>query len=222
MQLTIFNGSPRGTASNTELLLSHYIKGFLTTPGNSVETRYLIDEPDMLPLVERFSSSGNVIIAFPLYCDAMPAIVKTFIEALAPLEGRDGNPRLGFFVQCGLPEARHCRYVEVYLEKLAGRIGSEYLGTMIRTGVEGIQLKPDSTTKPIFESFRLMGGYFGEAGVFNETMVRSVAGSDIYSSLTRVYLKALVRTGSINFYWDMILKHNKAYDRRNDRPYQPS
>ena len=44
---------------------------------------------------------------------------------------REGNPPVGFVVQSGFPEGLHSRYVERYLEKLAARLGSPYLGTIV-------------------------------------------------------------------------------------------
>ena len=58
-------------------------------------------------LVEAFARPNAPVIGFPLYTDAMPAVVKYFIEALEPLVGRRDNPPIGFLVQSGFPEGLH-------------------------------------------------------------------------------------------------------------------
>ena len=42
--------------------------------------------------VQAFADAECVWLGFPLYTDGMPGIVKTFIEALEPLKGREDNP----------------------------------------------------------------------------------------------------------------------------------
>ena len=138
MRLTVFNGSPRGKGSNTKFLLEHFLNGFMTTDGNSYEMVYLNRLKDSDKFIKFFQEAEQVLLAFPLYTDAMPAMVKTFIESLEPLCGREGNPDIGFIVQSGFPEAIHSRYIERYLEKLAIRLGCRYIGTVIKGGVEGI------------------------------------------------------------------------------------
>ena len=90
-------------------------------------------------MVQAFAGAECVLLGFPLYTDAMPGMVKHFIEALEPLAGRKDNPSLGFLVQSGFPEGLHSRYVERYLEKLAERLGCPYLGTIVKGNGEGVR-----------------------------------------------------------------------------------
>ena len=126
MKLTVFNGSPRGKKSNTTLLLEHVLKGFMETEGNSYELEYIVNK-DVEELVEMFRKASDIILAFPLYTDCMPGIVKSFIDSLKPLCGKQDNPSIGFIVQGGFPEAYHSRFVERYLEKLAKRLNCQYV-----------------------------------------------------------------------------------------------
>ena len=119
MKLTVFNGSPRGRKSNTKVLLEQFLNGFATSSDNTYEVFYLnrVKEADWF--VKAFKEAKHVVIAFPLYTDCMPAMVKTFIESLAPLRGRRTNPRIGFIIQSGFPEGIHSTYVERYCKKFA-------------------------------------------------------------------------------------------------------
>ena len=127
-RVTVFNGSPRGKKGNTPIMLDEFMKGF----GGEYEIHHLIKTKDLEKQTQAFADAKCVWLGFPLYTDGMPAVVKTFIEALEPFKGREHNPPIGFLVQSGFPEGLHSRYVERYLVGLAARLGSVYLGTIVK------------------------------------------------------------------------------------------
>jgi len=219
MKLTVFNGSPRGPMSNTKILLEHFLRGYLETPGNSCEIYYLNRIHETAAFQQAFGQAEAVLLAFPLYTDAMPGIVKAFIEILQPFIGLENNPPLGFIVQSGFMEATHSRHVEKYLVKLAARLGSEYTGTAVKGGVEGIQVQPPSMTRKLFESFYRIGQTFGQTGRFDEAILRQLAQPERLTWSRTVLLSVMDKLGLANFYWDSQLKANRAYERRFARPY---
>jgi NAD(P)H-dependent FMN reductase len=219
MRLTVFNGSPHGLKSNTKILLDQFLDGFHESEQHSCEVVYLQSETNTERLVDLFRESETVILAFPLHADAMPAVVKAFIEQLAPLCGRVGNPRIGFIVQSGFVEAVHSRYVEKYLQKLAARLNCNYLGTVIRGGVEGIQVQPDWMRRETLALFRELGKRFGHEGNFDAKLVHKLAKTERMSRTGLLIFKLLSKTGIINLYWDGILKKNKAFEQRFNKPY---
>jgi len=219
MKLTVFNGSPRGKGSNTRILLEHFIKGFTTTEGNAHELAYLVRVKEGEDFTKLFQEAEQVLLAFPLYTDAMPAIVKTFIESLEPLCGREGNPGIGFIVQGGLPEALHSRPLERYLEKLAKRLGCRYTGTVIKGGGEGIQSQPPWMTRRLFKSFYELGQTFGETGKFNEQIVLKLGKPEKLSRFRMLFFNLLGKRLSQLMMWDKKLKENNAFDKRFARPY---
>jgi len=215
MKLTVFNGSPRGKGSNTKILLEHFINGFMTTDGNTHELAYLNRVKDSDNFIKLFREAEQVLLAFPLYTDAMPAIVKTFIESLEPLCGKEGNPDIGFIVQSGFPEAIHSRYVERYLEKLAVRLRCRYKGTVISGGVEGIRALPAWMTRKLFKSFYELGKSFGETGEFDEQIVCRLAQPERVTKFQFWVFKLLGH----NLYWNPQLKKNNSFEKRFDKPY---
>ncbi len=215
MKLTVFNGSPRGKGSNTKVLLEHFTNGFMTNDGNTHELAYLVRVKDRESFIKLFKEAEHVLLAFPLYFDAMPAVVKTFIESLEPLCRRKGNPDIGFIVQSGFPESTHSRYVERYLEKLAKRLGCRYKGTVIRGGVEGIRATPDRMNRKLFKSFYELGKAFGETGEFDKQIVFKLGQPE---RLTKFYFW-IIKLVTHKLYWDKMLKKNKAFEKRFARPY---
>ena len=219
MRLTVFNGSPRGKTSNTKVLVEQFGRGFLEKPENSMESAYLNRTRKLKDQVELFAGSRHVILAFPLYTDAMPGIVKHFIEGLAPLCGRPRNPTLAFIVQSGFPEPAHSRYVERYLIKLAARLGCAYHGTAVRGGVEGIQMQPGWMTRKSFRGFYLLGKNYSEDNGFDEAVLKMLAPREKLSKSRLAFFSLLCKLGPGNFYWNYQLKQNKAFDSRFDRPF---
>jgi len=219
MKLTIFNGSPRGKGSNTKILLDHFTKGFLETGNHSIELFYLIKQDEMQEAVRSFQEAECIILAFPLYTDAMPAIVKTFIEALSPFCESPQKPDVGFIVQSGFPEPIHCRAVEKYLEKLSSRLANRYLGTIIKGGVEGIQVQPPGMTRKLFKNFYNLGRYFGKKNMFDNQIVANFTKKERFGFLTIFAFKILRKTGMFDVYWNRQLKKNNAYKIRFSKPY---
>ena len=239
MRLTVFNGSPRGVHSNTSFLLDAFVEGFVSTRGNTIDLAYLIRRGQSGESVRLFSEAEHVLLAFPLYFDAMPAAVKEFIESLEPLRGRPENPTIGFIVQSGFPESTHSRYVERYLEKLAARLGCRFVGAVVKGGVEGIRVPPmqkgwigktivavgkatnTGGVGHLFDVERLrrtlvdLGRIYGETGGFDRDLVAMLAHLEKVSLLgfwvTQIAMRLL--------YWDPMLRANGAYANRYARPY---
>ena len=219
MKLTVFNGSPRGKKSNTAILLEHFLKGFVGTEGNSYELEYIVNNKDIRELVEMFKDANNVILAFPLYTGCMPGIVKPFIESLKPLCGKQGNPSVGFMVQGGLPEAYQSRFVERYLEKLAKRLNCQYVGCIVKGGIEGTRMMPQFMTKRIFNYFYEIGKKYGKSGNFDEELLKRLAKPEHLPAWRRLFYKFSRLTGMANIYWDRQLKENNAFEKRFDRHF---
>src|SRR4030042_5392038 len=239
MKLTVFNGSPRGKESNTGILLEHFLNGFIETQGNTYEIAYLIRGRERNKFVEMFRQAQQVILAFPLSNDALPSIVKEFIESLEPLRKQANNPAIGFIVQSGLPESTHSRYVERHLGKLAVRLGCRYQGTVIRGGVEAIRIPPlldkkihkwichigKATdfagvghfidTEKLFRTFYELGRTFGRAGEFDREIVTKLAQPERLTRLGFLVFQTVVH----NLYFNLLLKRNNAFSKKSDRPY---
>ncbi len=220
MKLTVLNGSPRGRSGNTEILLGWFLEGFESVPGNSHETKYLKRVTEQDGLAETFRDAEAVLLAFPLYTDSMPGIVKSFIDRLSPPAGRGSHPKLLFLVQSGFPEAERSRPVARYLEKLARRLGLPCVGTIVRGGCKGIHVTPPAMTRKIRLAIREIGTGFGGTGELDTEAVARFAGPERLSAVARAGFALMDMAGVANFYWDMNLRKHGAYARRFARPYE--
>ncbi len=219
-QLTLFNGSPRGAKGNTPIMLEKVGQGFSAAGGTIAETLHLVRQNSLADYRDAFAAAEAALVGFPLYTDAMPGIVKTFIEALAPLRGRSGNPALGFVMQSGFPESTHLRHVERYLAKLAARLGSPYLGALIKGGGEGIRLMPDTMNRKLFDQLIALGQSLKETGQFAPDAVQKLAKPERYPAYLIPVFKLLVKTPFLATYWDNQLKENGVYEQRFAQPFK--
>jgi multimeric flavodoxin WrbA len=218
--LTVFNGSPRGKTGNTQILLEQFVGGFEANAGRSHKMHHLNRVSNAERFQQAFAEAEHVLLGFPLYADAMPGIVKAFIEALEPFCGRENNPSIGFLVQSGFPEAAHSRYVERYLEKLSVRLGCPYAGTIVKGNGEGVRFTPPEKNRALFQTLHQLGATYGQTGQFDATLLERLAKPERFPKWMTLAFKVLLKTKIANMYWDNQLKENSAYERRFARPYR--
>jgi hypothetical protein len=217
--LLLLNGSPRGPRSNSMKMLDHVGRGWEHAGGHSPQVLHLAHEADFVRAVEAFGKADAVVLGMPLYTDSVPALVKTYIEALAPYVGVQGNPRLGFLVQSGFQEALHSRPVERYFEKLARRLGCEYAGTIVRGGGEALQAMPPEASRKLWGRLSALGESLYRDGRFEEETLSKVAGVERFSPMAAAGVRVALKIPLTQFYWNGQLKKNGAWDRRFAAPY---
>ena len=214
-KITVFNGSPRGKKGNTPIMLSEFMKGF----GGEHEIHDLVRVKERDQQVQAFREAECVWLGFPLYTDAMPGVVKDFIEALEPLRGRENNPPIGFLVQSGFPEGLHSRYVERYLERLASLLGSPYLGTIVKGNGEGTRIMPAEMNRDLFENLNALGSTFASSGQLEASILKQIASPERYPLILNPIFRLFLRLPMAHGYFDRMLKENDAFESRDDTPF---
>ncbi len=217
MRWTLLDGSPRGKRSNTAILLGALSRG-LGSAGQQAEIVHLSAPRERARAAKLFAGAERVLLGFPLYTDAMPGLVKEFCESLEPLQGRPGNPPIAFLVQSGFPEPGQSRPIERWLELFAARLGSPYLGTIVKGGVEGIQAMPAWMTRGLLGKMEVLGRTLGETGALDRRLLEKLAGPDWLNGWRLPFLHAAIALGSTP-YWKRTLKKNGAWERRRVQPY---
>lgn len=221
MKLAIINGSPRYKKSNSTLLINQFLSGYHKIIPEEIPIHYLANQQLRNEAVDAFFESNEIILIFPLYTDCMPGIVKEFIERIAQMNKSDiGGKKIGFIVQSGFPEAIHSVAVEHYLEKLTKRLQCEYLGTVIKGGVEGIQFMPPFMTRKLYLQFEKLGEYFAKNSAFSPQIMDKLRKPYKMSPIQRALFSMMAKTGLTNFYWNSNLKKNGAFEKRFDKPYE--
>ncbi|HBJ2609138.1 hypothetical protein FDA77_03555 [Clostridium botulinum] len=211
-KLVIYNGSPRRSGSNSTLILKKVIEAL----SDRVEIRDLKEGDKWEEWAESFKRENHVMFFMPLYVHAMPSHVMGFIEKLQASRGS-----ISFFVQSGFPESSQSHYLEAYFEQLALRLGRTYIGTAIKGGVEGLQVKPAKAQEKIIEPMVNSIVNLVYEGNFNPSSICQLARPIRLGKGMEILFKVLTKIGLINFFWDQQLKENDAYEKRFDCPYLP-
>jgi hypothetical protein len=224
--LLLLNGSPRGERSNSMKMLKRVAEGWVRGGGAQPEVLHLVRRAQFQRAVEAFAGADVVLLGMPLYTDAMPALVKAYIEALAQrveaTRAGGANPILAFLVQSGFPEAAHSRPLERYLEKLAQRMGSHYAGTIVRGGGESLQAMPEQANRKLWARLQTLGEQLARDGRFGAAELKAVAGTERFSRIAVMLTSLACRLPAFHFYWNGMLKKNGAWERRFAAPYGPA
>ena len=214
----IYNGSPRGNHSNSRLIIEKIINGMNDQGVDDIEVRYLTNVKEHKMWAEDFGSIENNLFVFPLYVHAMPGSVMKFFELLKPVNNKDVH--MAFLVQSGFPETSQSYYLRPYLELITKRLGVSFDGTIIKGGVEGLQMKPEKSNKKFFEQMEQVGKTYAAKGIMDLRLKKEYEKTEYLSKGTQLLYSILSLTGLTNFYWDYNLKKNGAYEERFARPYE--
>lgn len=215
-KLLIINGSLR-KESNTGILAKQIKTGFERNAGKTAQIIKVNKKSSREEALEAIKTTDLILFAMPLYVHAMPGHFKLFIEQIEKEIDMKGK-RLAFLIQSGFSEAHQSRWLEPYFEQLAERWDAEYAGTQIRGAIEGIQIQPKSMTKKVFQAMENIGLELSENAKFSPQLFESVAKTEHLSKTYRFILKLLQPTGLTNFYWNKMLKENKAFEKRYAQP----
>ena len=225
MKRLALNASPRGKKSNSRIILSWMEQGF--DEGVSWEIADLSIASRLENHIDAFLAADEVVTVMPLYTDQAPGVFVRFIDALwdriktdpvrygASLKAK----RIGFIVQSGFPESRQSETLKKWLLRVCDRLGSHCLGVAVRGGIEGIQIMPDGYTKKVREVFQALGQAFSRGENFPPAVLDQLKKPEKLGLALKIGFTLLRPTGLMNFYWNMMLKKNGAYERRFDRPY---
>lgn len=218
-KIVIYNGSPRGKKGNSLKILNEIVKGFVTegVKEEDILIRHLIDQKQHDEWAMDFHNHSRHFFVFPLYVHSMPGIVMKFFEKLQPSE--TGHTQLSFFVQSGFAEGYQSHYLRAYLARLPKRLNCQYGGILIKGNMEALQMTPPEANKKLFAQLQALGAAYVKNGGMPEENVAQLASRVHMSNTFKVLFTIVGWTGLTQFYWNMQLKKNNAFEKRFDKPY---
>jgi len=216
MKLAIFNGSPRGRTSNTKKLLEYFQQGFESAGGEITIVDYLIQEKHLDKQVQHFKNEENILLAFPLYVDSVPGVVKQFIEAVGSFDGSGKN--IWFFLHSGFPEGIHCEGLIRYLKLLVKRWNMNYMGTILKPGTEQVRMRPLKKNHKLFLDFEKLGSSLAQTGFLDQDILDRFKQPYVYPPNAIPIIRLMSKLGIIDMFWNKELKKNRVYKQRFDMP----
>ena len=220
MKRLVLNGSPRGAASNSRTIIGWMVEGMTAAGARAPEVLDLARTRDLPTQRQAFLDADEAVLVFPLYTDSVPGIVKNFLESLAdaPRDLLSGK-RIAFVIHSGFPESVQSEPVAAYMERLGRRLGMVHCGTAIKAGSEGFRMMPARMTRKPHELVAALGKSLVEAGRFDPEALERLARPRRLGLFMRLSFSVMAVFGVVNMYWDWMLKKNKAFEKRFDRPY---
>ena len=209
MKLAVVNGSPRGRKSN-----SNRIIGWLTDGMEDVSKVYAADIKKQEESVDIIQNADTILFVFPLYTDAMPGLVKEFMERMYRKDF--SGKKAAFFIHSGFPEAVHLRMLEKYCVYFAKLCGMELLGVAVMGGSEGGLPSDKKANKDRrVKAMKIVGQNIRNQKKFDEGALKTLMRFEKFNKITLIILKIL----PLDVFWNAVIKKNGAYEKRYDRPY---
>jgi hypothetical protein len=141
-------GSPRGQAS-TSLSIGTYLLKQLEILGYTSKTRFIGRLKSMdKTLLSEICNSDTILLASPLYGDAIPYPVTFALETIASHRRTIRNPKPQWFTcifNCGFPEHHHNEIAVAICRKFSESAGFKWAGGLMLGAGEVIGGKPIET-----------------------------------------------------------------------------
>ena len=215
MRLTIYNGSPRGKASNSEVI-SKLIEDNLHS--DIVVTKHYIKDVRKHSEIIKYTSDAYFAV-FPLYADITPYAVKAFFERMEESKETYKDKPIWFFIHSGFPEAKHSRLLERYLKYFCKLIGANCMGVCIMGSSEVLRGLTNESKRmiKINKNIKGLANNISNSKTFNSKSIEYFKGMEMLPKPV-VYIMKLF-PNIFNKGFDIMIKRNGAYDKRYDKPY---
>ena len=185
MHVLIINGSPRVRKySNTDKILERFTEGMCEN-GTTFEQYEVSDRGSWDEIRKAYNENTNILIALPLYVECIPGLLMEFLETLTPKS--DGS-RMAFLLQSGFAEGVQLRCGEAYLEILAGRLGCEYMGTLVKGDNFSIRFLEGKQRERIIAPYTDMGREYAANGNLRSEKCRKFTGPEVFPAYVRVII----------------------------------
>lgn len=213
MKLLLFNGSPKKNRSNTQSILDHFIKGYLTNDKNTITQYYLMEENRFDEYCKKMEDADLIMIAFPLYVLSMPGIVKSFIEILP--ENKATSKKIFYLIQSGFPDTHQCEPLEKYLKKLSLRLNYVYLGTIIKGFGAGLEMVDKDQNSEWLQLITRLGTNLALKGYLDHKIIEELKEPYQLSSIAMAFQKILSKIGIFDIYAREQLKKYKITEKQS-------
>ena len=220
MHLVLINCSPRVvSASNTNLILQAFARGYLQ-PGNTLELYHLSQTETWSDIRAAFYAHENILMAVPLYVEAVPGLMMEFLETLSPKAegGGRARTRLSFLLQGGFAEASQLRCGAQYLKALPAHLNCDYNGALLRGNMFALHMMPPASREKMAAPFVEMGRLFAQEQTFLTSAAEEFAGREYFS---KSYIAAATLLSPVQrLFFHLFFKRMGCQGRLTARPYE--
>jgi multimeric flavodoxin WrbA len=207
MKISVFSGSHKGREGNTIIMVEEFLKG-AEEAGAETENIILAEKnigyckgkfkcwlvtpgkcpihDDMDNLLPKFMNSDIAVFACPVYFDNVPAVMKNFIDRLAPVllphfeEDRKGEyrhakryekyPKIVVISNAGLPGQTNFEVESLFFRRLARALHTELIAEIYRGEGEIFRGQNNFILKPLLGKYKRLLRSAGKEIVENQKL----------------------------------------------------
>jgi hypothetical protein len=175
-------------------------------------------------ICEKMAAADGIVLAYPLYTDSMPGIVVKFLETLAGDHAATdvlrvrGTPVL-YVVHSGFPDGIHTAHLVEVNKRVSEHLGLRNLGTIRKPGSEGVRFMPPFMLRKVARTLERVGEALVTDQDMTSTGAESLVRFERYPLFRRIMVRLHMLLGTINIYWNSMLRKHNAWDHRFDAPY---
>jgi hypothetical protein len=157
--VTTIIGSPKAKNSTSEALLNTFVAPFIEREIDVAAFKahkVIRRDEEGQHLLDTLQHTDLLIIAFPLYVDALPYVLTRTLELIVSTPPSH-SPGLVCIANCGFPEAHHNSLALAICREFAHEAGFEWRGGIaIGEGgvISGKPLQPDGVTHNLYRQLR--------------------------------------------------------------------
>jgi len=218
MSLAIFNGSPRGSKSNSNVITSWFLEEY----QDDNKIFFLNKVKQFEVYLKEAITYDDYLFVIPLYVDGMPGQVKYFFETMYEYKNQIKGKRVTFIIHSGFSEGIQNRALESYLNRYSDILELRNMGVIIIPGSEGFRLMPPNMTKKKSSIVTALGRDFLNGKAYDPEMLSKLIDREQTTTFSKFSFKIFSKLGLTNIYWNKSLKKNNAYEKRFDAPYSES
>lgn len=213
-------GSAKPEGASTSEALGRYLLDRLAAEGGSTQlflVNHVRDERHMRELLAALAAADLFILCSPVYVDSLPSLVVRAFEQIASRRPSPASAtRFVAVLNCGFPEARHCRAALEICRIFSRRAGLSWAGGLALGGGEIIHGTALDKAGPVARRVR-------QALDMTAAALRS--GADVPDAAVKTIARPLVPTQMYtllsNFGWRQKGRKNHVAGQLGATPFAP-
>jgi hypothetical protein len=219
-QALLLVGSARPSGTSTSEALGSYLMHRLGERGVATTTRFgsrSARGDRISPLLHDLDRADLLVLAAPIYVDALPYLVTRALERIAEHRARQERPRhtrLAVLLNCGFPEVAHCDTARGICHSFARHAGLQWAGALAMGGGGVINGRPLEAAGAAGRHARVALDLAAEALLHDRDIPRQAV-----ELMARPAIPGRLYTALVDVEWLRAARRNRALTRLGDRPF---
>jgi hypothetical protein len=213
-------GSAKPSGTSTSEALGSYLMHRLGERGLVTTTQFVSRSARgdrISPLLHDLDRADLLVLAAPIYVDALPYLVTRALERFAEHRARQERPRhtrLAVLLNCGFPEVAHCDTARGICHSFARHAGLQWAGALAMGGGGVINGRPLEAAGAAGRHARVALDLAAEALLHDRDIPRQAV-----ELMARPAIPGRLYTAMASVEWLRAARRNRVLTQLGDRPF---